>query len=127
MSTMPPLLLRWILIGLAELVLTLGLASIAPVFINSAYPWLGFLIWVGIIGAWFFSMFQVAIVLWEAARVRRLFLRHFPEERDRSVFAFTGLSLPKVKRSIAEWQYLIQDQEFQEVGLSPLDFIKAEQ
>jgi uncharacterized membrane protein len=124
-SALPPLLLRWILVGLAELVLTLVLASIAPVFINSAYPWLGFLIWLGILIGWIFSILSVAIVLAEAARVRRLVLRHFPEENDRSLFAFTGLTLPKVKRRIAEWQDLVEDEEFREIGLSPWEFIKA--
>jgi len=124
---MPPLLWRWIQIGLVELVLTLVLASIAPVFINSAYPWFGFLIWLGIIVAWIYSICSVAIVLWKAARVRRLFLRHFPEENDRSVFAFTGLSVTTAQRSISEWQYLVKDEEFREMGLSPLAFIKAEQ
>ena len=125
MSALPPLLLRWILVGLAELVLTLVLASIAPVFINSAYPWLGFLIWLGILIGWIFSILSVAIVLAEAARGRRLVLRHFPEENDRSLFAFTGLTLPKVKRRIAEWQDLVEDEEFREIGLSPWEFIKA--
>jgi len=124
---MPPLLWRWIQIGLVELALTLILASIAPVFINSAHPWLGFLIWLGIVVAWIYSIVSVAIVLWEAARVRRLFWHHFPEENDRSLFAFTGLSLSRVQRSISEWQYLVKDEEFREMGLSPLTFIKVEQ
>lgn len=120
------MLSRWILIGFAEVALTLILASIAPIFINSTYPWVGWLIWLGIIGGWLGSILHIAIVLTEAARVRRFFLRHFPQESDRSLFAFTGLSLPRVQRSIADWQDLITDPDFQDIGLSPLDFIKSD-
>lgn len=123
---MPALLSRWILMGFAEVVLTLILASIAPVFINSAHPWIGLLIWLVIVGAWLFSILHVAIVLLEAVRVRRFFLRHFPEERDRSLFAFTGLSLVRVRRSVADWQDLVTDPDFQSIGLSPLEFIKSD-
>ncbi|MEY2975992.1 MAG: hypothetical protein RLZZ435_129 [Cyanobacteriota bacterium] len=120
---MPGLLIRWIVWGMVELILTLSLAAIAPTFINSAYPWIGFLLWLIILVLWFSSVLHVVTILHTAHRVQRFFLRHFPEESDRSLFDFTGLSVAQVRQRVADWQFLQADEDFRAIELSPLEFI----
>ncbi|MFZ9736772.1 MAG: hypothetical protein ACO3EZ_02060 [Prochlorotrichaceae cyanobacterium] len=120
---MPGLLRRWIAWGIGEILLTLCLAAIAPIFINSAYPWIGFLLWLLILLLWFTSACAVLSVVYTAYRVQQFFLRHFPEERDRSLFDFIGLSLPQVRQGVADWQFLQTDEDFKAIDISPLEFI----
>lgn len=81
---MPAILLRWMIWGIGEVLLTLFLATIAPGLINSSWVWLGFLLWLGIILWWIGSVVYIINVVSEALAVRRLILRHFPQYYDRS-------------------------------------------
>ena len=123
---MPAIVLRWMIWGIGEVLLTLVLATIAPVFINSSWAWIGFLLWLGIILLWIGSVLYVINVVGEAWAVRRLIVRHFPQYHDRSWCDFVGLSLTQVRRTVAAWYELHQDRDFQAIGLSPLEFIKGD-
>jgi len=123
---MPAILLRWMIWGIGEVLLTLFLATIAPGLINSSWVWLGFLLWLGIILWWIGSVVYIINVVSEALAVRRLILRHFPQYYDRSWCAFVGLSVTQVRRTLATWYELHEDRDFQTIGLSPLEFIKGD-
>ena len=115
----------WIWMGLAESVLILGLAAIAPAFINSSVPIIGFLIWIVIIGL---SSGSIGYVLWrlrDAYRARFLFITVFPNYDYLGLISFLDYSSNRVQKMIDMWQIIHQDSEFQSLDMSPLEFLSG--
>lgn len=117
----------WIGIGIAEGVLILVLAAIAPAFINSHVPILGFLIWIVIVGLLGYSLLHVIRRLRDATHSRRLFIRQFPDYSDLSVIHFLEYSSTRVQTTLEIWQTVHQEPEFQSLEMSPLEFLKGHQ
>ena len=107
--------------------LLMVLAAIAPTFINSPFPIIGFFIWiviVGLIGG------STVYVLWrfrDAYIARHLFVLSFPDYDYLGVFSFLDCSSTRVRKTIALWQEIHSEPEFQSLNMSPLEFLVGHQ
>ena len=113
----------WVWMGIAEGVLILVLAAIAPIFINSTFPILGFFIWIIIMGL---ISGSVGYILWrlrDASLARTLFIRVFPDYGYLGILAFLDCSSTRVKKTIELWQDIHHEPEFQALNMSPLEFL----
>ena len=119
-----PILRKWILVGLLEIVVGLILIAIAPIFLNSTLPWIGFLIWFGVLSVWCVSSVHVFWCWSQARQARQLFLRRFPDHLDLTVIDFLGVSRAKVWQHIELLDEAAQDPELQLLNLSPLDLFR---
>lgn len=119
------LLRRWSLISLGELLLSLGLAAIAPTLLNSNYPILGLLLWLGILGMLGGSAAIALSRLWHASRARRIFLQRFPDYRSLGVLHFVGLSAPRVATQLHLWDQAQTDPQFHSLDISPFEFLRG--
>ena len=83
---------RWLLIGVSEVVLSLILIAIAPVFLNSNKPVFGFLIWFSVPTTLVGSSIYAAEKLTAANKARKIFITAFPEYSYLGVDKFIDLS-----------------------------------
>jgi threonine/homoserine/homoserine lactone efflux protein len=119
------LLRRWILMGIAEVLLALVLAAIAPIFINSNNPLLGFLIWLFIMVLLLGSVCYAIVQVFAAHRARHLFVRQFPHYRYLSTIDFLGLSPHQVAQGLETLNLIQTDPDYQDLHLSPFDFLRG--
>ena len=83
---------NWILIGVSEIVLSLVLISIAPRFLNSKKPGIGFAIWFAVPTVLTGSGISLAQDLLKANRARSIFVTAFPEYSYLGIGDFLGRS-----------------------------------
>ena len=113
----------WAWIGIAEGGLLLVLAAIAPTFINSTFPIIGFFIWIVIVGLIGGSMVYVLWRLRDAYIARHLFVLNFPDYDYLGILSFLDCSSARVKKNIELWQEIYAEPEFQALNMSPLEFL----
>ena len=109
--------------GIAEGVLVLVLAAIAPIFFNSAFPLIGFFIWIIIVGLIGGSTVYVLWRLRDAYKARTLFIHAFPDYDYVGVLSFLNCSSTRVRKTIELWQDIHHEPEFQVLNMSPLEFL----
>lgn len=109
--------------GLVEGLLVLGLAAIAPSFINSHFPIIGVLIWIVIIGLMGGSIGYILWRLYDAHMARGLFIQAFPSYDHLGLLSFLDCSSTRVRKTIELWQIIHHDPDFQSLNMSPLEFL----
>ena len=109
--------------GLAEGLLVLGLAAIAPSVINSPFPIIGFLIWLVIIGLVGGSIGYILWRLCDAHMARSVFIQAFPSYDHLRLLSFLDFSSTRVRKTIELWHMIHSDPEFQSLNMSPLEFL----
>lgn len=109
--------------GMAEGVLILVLAAIAPTFINSTFPLFGFFIWIAIVGLLGSSIFYILWRFRDAYYARNIFIQTFPEYKYLGLISFLDCSLVRVKKMISLWQDIHHEPEFKSLNMSPLEFL----
>jgi hypothetical protein len=115
---------QWVVYGIAEILLSLVLLSVAPIFLNSSQPILGFLIWLVVVGMLSSSVVYVVFNLTHAYQARRLFLRKFPEYSYLSLKYFLGLSTSDIAQTMEVFEAAKEDPDFQSLQISPLDLLR---
>ncbi|MEM9216898.1 MAG: hypothetical protein AAGD25_21425 [Cyanobacteria bacterium P01_F01_bin.150] len=113
----------WAWIGLAEGLLVLGLAAIAPHFINSPFPIIGFFIWFIIIGLMGGSIGYILWRLRDAYLARIIFINSFPIYRYLGMTSFLDYSSSRVQKMIKLWEIIHDEPEFKSLNMSPLEFL----
>lgn len=123
------ILRRWLMLGLLQLVLSLILAAIAPLFFNSSVPMVGFLIWAGILGMLLGSGTYISLQLRSAAQCRRQFLvqfgEQFPNYRSLSPLDFLGIAPAHLTERLEQYSLAAADPDFQSLEISPLAFVRG--
>lgn len=115
---------RWGLIGIFEAIGSLVLIAIAPIFLNSNQPLIGFLIWFAVIGMLGGSCFYVSSKLRNAARSRKLFITHFPEYKHLKLQDFLEIAPAQVKENLDVLIAAKDDPDFGNFDLSLFDLLK---
>ena len=115
---------RWIAIGVAEAVLSLILIAIAPIFLNSTQPIVGFLIWAVVLAVLGGSSVYVVVRLRDAATARRLFLAKFPDYHRLSVHEFLDIPASHVAEQLDMLEAAATDPDFQALHIAPLDLLR---
>ena len=115
----------WIGIGIAEGLLVLLLAAIAPIFINSSFPIVGLLLWAVILGLVGGSIGYVLWRLRDAAIARFLFIQVFPDYGHLGITYFLEYSSNRVQSTIDQWIIVHSEPEFQSLNMSPLEFLSG--
>lgn len=111
--------------GMAEGLLILMLAAIAPTFINSSLPIIGFLIWGAIFCLIGGSISYVLWRVWDAYSARTLFIKAFPTYRSLGLVYFLEYSCHRVQKTIHHWHIIHAEPEFQSLKMSPLEFLSG--
>ncbi|MBD2634148.1 hypothetical protein H6G52_02130 [Limnothrix sp. FACHB-881] len=115
---------RWLLTALAEILLGLLLFAIAPFFLNSHWPLLGFAIVLGVPIAWVGSL---GYGLWrwlDARRARTLLAQYDPVYRRLRTVQLLAISSRSVEEAIETLQLLNQDETYRVLNRSPLDLLQ---
>ncbi|MBD2160127.1 hypothetical protein H6F46_05405 [Limnothrix sp. FACHB-1083] len=115
---------RWLLTALAEILLGLLLFAIAPFFLNSHWPLLGFAIVLGVPIAWVGSL---GYGLWrwlDARRARTLLAQYDPVYRRLRTVQLLAISSRSVEEAIETLQLLNQDEAYRVLNRSPLDLLQ---
>lgn len=115
---------RWLLTALAEILLGLLLFAIAPFFLNSPWPLLGFAIVLGVPIAWVGSL---GYGLWrwlDARRARTLLAQYEPVYRRLRTVQLLTISSRAVEEAIETLQLLNQDETYRVLNRSPLDLLQ---
>ncbi len=116
---------QWIAIGIAEVTLSLVLMAIAPRFLNSNRPAIGFLIWLTVPVLLGSSGLYVAAQWGHARNAHRLFVGRFPHYADLAVAEFLDCSVAQVTTAIEQFEALQEDPDFEYLGISPLDLLRG--
>ncbi len=118
-------LLKWGAIALVELIVALILIAIAPIFLNSSQPVIGFLIWVGVVvllgGSGVYAIARIR----DGYRARKLFITAFPAYSYLGVQDFLEISSHQVRQTIDTIQTAQADPEFSSLQISPLDVLQG--
>jgi hypothetical protein len=116
----------WILIGLIEIVIGLILMTIAPIFLNSDRPLIGFLIWLFVLILLVSSLIWVVWRVRDAYQSRKLFIRHFPQYRQLGVIDFLDIPFHRVKQNLLMLEAVYNDPDWENLGMSLLDLLKGD-
>ena len=115
---------RWLLIGVSEIILSLTLISIAPVFLNSKKPLVGFLIWFTVPTVLVSSSVYAAGKLAAANKARKIFVTAFPEYSYLGVSDFLELSPAHVASQINLLVAAEETPEVQEFNISLFEILE---
>lgn len=116
---------KWIAIGFIELVLSLCLIALAPRFLNSNRPAIGFLMWLAVPVLLGSSGLYVSIKWVNAQQARDRFITRFPQYSSLVVADFLDLSVAQVDETIEQFDAAQDDPEFQRLDISPLDLLRG--
>ena len=115
---------RWLLIGISEIILSLILISIAPIFLNSKKPFVGFLIWFTIPTVLVSSSVYAVGKLTAANKARKIFVTAFPEYSYLRVSDFLELSPAHVASQINLLVAAKETPEVQEFNISLFEILE---
>ena len=115
---------RWLLIGVSEIILSLTLISIAPVFLNSKKPLVGFLIWFTVPTVLVSSSVYAVGKLAAANKARKIFVTAFPEYSYLRVSDFLELSPAHVASQINLLVAAKETPEVQEFNISLFEILE---
>ncbi|MEM1426319.1 MAG: hypothetical protein AAGF75_07190 [Cyanobacteria bacterium P01_H01_bin.130] len=119
------ILRRWLVIAVGELGLSLVLLAIAPTFLNSNAPWLGFAIWIAVPVLIISSALYGVGQLLSARRAHALFCQACPAWADTvSPLDFLGIPVAQVQRSLPQLQAWEDTDQTRLMHLSPLDLLR---
>ena len=115
---------RWLLIGVSEIIISITLISIAPVFLNSKKPFVGFLIWFTVPTVLVSSSVYAVGKLAAADRARKIFVTAFPEYSYLGVSDFLELSPAHVASQINLLVAAKETPEVQEFNISLFEILE---
>lgn len=118
---------RWLIIGVAEVLLSLLLLVIAPTFLNSNKPLIGFLIWVFVLAMLGGSGLYVVLKVADASKARNILITEFPEYAHLGILYFVGIPSQLVSQRLAWFEAVKDDPDFQSLNISPLDLFQQPQ
>ena len=113
-----------IAIAITEIVIALGAFAIAPQFLNSKRPAVGFAIVLGVPMALGSS---AAYALWrvaDARRARALVWQVCPELTDLRVLDFIDIPADRVRQRLPDLRTIADDPDAPHLQLSPLDLLR---
>ncbi len=117
----------WILLGVIELLVCLFLMVIAPSFLNSNYPFLGFLIWLVVLSLVSLSI-GVAIIRWlDARKACQLFVSYFSEYDYLTALDFLGTTSFQVCQDLETFSTLTAEPDAYRLQLSATDLLRRYQ
>ncbi len=118
-------LVKWGAIALLELIVALILIAMAPIFLNSSQPLVGFLIWVGVVlmlsGSGVYAIARIR----DGYHARKLFITAFPDYSYLGVQDFLEISSHQVRQTIDTIQTAQADPDFSSLQISPLDVLQG--
>ncbi|MGD1936150.1 MAG: hypothetical protein ACFCA4_01140 [Cyanophyceae cyanobacterium] len=116
---------RWVAIAFCEAVLSLILLAIAPTFLNSKNPWIGFAIWIAVPTMVGGSATYVATRSLNAKQAHALFCQACPR-RSHTVTPLDFLDIPleKVRQTLPQLEAWQETDETKILHLSPLDLLR---
>ncbi|NJQ97977.1 MAG: hypothetical protein HC784_10815 [Hydrococcus sp. CSU_1_8] len=115
---------KWVVIGVGEILLSLFLIALAPVFLNSNRPIFGFLIWLFVPTLLGSSAGYVALKLTDARRARQIFIANFPEYSYLKSTDFLAVSSAQVTRYLSVLEAARKSSEFQQLDISLLALLQ---
>ncbi len=115
---------RWFVIGISEVILSLILIAIAPIFLNSNKPIFGFLIWFTVPTTLAGSSLYAAGKLGSANRARNIFIAAFPEYSDLGVERFINLTPERVASQIDLLISAKESEEVRELNISLFEILE---
>lgn len=109
---------KWVVIGVGEILLSLFLIALAPVFLNSNRPIFGFVIWLFVPTLLGSSAGYVALKVTDARRARKIFIANFPEYAYLKATDFLTVSPAQVTRHLSVLEATKKSSEFQQLDIS---------
>ena len=113
-----------LLVGMSEVIVALALISIAPTFLNSKKPWLGFAIWFTVPTVLASSSIYAVSKLTAADRARKIFIATFPEYADLGIERFLDLSPAHVASQLDLLIAVKENSAIQELNISLLEILE---
>ena len=113
-----------LLVGISEIIISLALISIAPTFLNSKKPWLGFAIWFTVPTVLASSSIYAARKLTAAKRARKIFITAFPEHADLGIDRFLDMSPTHVASQINLLMAVKENSAIQELNISLFEILE---
>lgn len=115
---------KWLAVGVAEILLSLVLFAIAPIFLNSNKPAIGFAIWFAVPTLLGGSGLYAACRVADARKARKLFLKRFPEYAHLGLAEFLEISSKQAIENLEILEAIQNDPDCQTLNLSPFDVLK---
>ena len=117
---------QWFAIGIAEVILSLFLIAIAPIFLNSDKPLIGFAIWLFVPSLLASSGIYVIVKIKNAQKARSLFIRYFPSYDYLAIDPFLHISVAKIQKNLNLLKAIDDDPSFDGLEISLIDILKQE-
>lgn len=114
----------WLLIGTIEFLLALGLVAIAPIFLNSNHPWLGFLIWLMVPTMLMGSLVYICWRWIDALQARKLVVDRFPQYAYLKSTDFLDFPSEQVFQKLDMLAALQDDPDLRQLNISPLELLR---
>ncbi len=114
---------RWVLVGVVESLVSLVLIALAPIFLNSNYPLIGFLIWLAVPCLLLGSMLYVILQVSDAFKARQILVSRFPDYQYLRVLDFLELPSTVVASRLDLLEVMRDDPDLQVDG-SPIDVLR---
>ncbi|MGD2183397.1 hypothetical protein [Lusitaniella coriacea] len=115
---------KWVAVGVAEILLSLTLLAIAPMFLNSDKPAIGFAIWLGVPTMLGSSGLYAALRLKDAQKARQLAIAKCPEYSHLKIVDFLNYSSAQVAQSIEMYEVLQEDPDLNTLNISLLNLLE---
>jgi uncharacterized membrane protein YhaH (DUF805 family) len=115
---------QWIAIAVVEIVLSLILLAIAPIFLNSNQPIFGFLIWFAIPTILIPSGVYVMMRLQDAQKSRQIFVSRFPEYSYLQITDFLEFTSIYVAENLEMLENAKNDPSLESLNISLLDLLR---
>ncbi|MEM8721355.1 MAG: hypothetical protein AAGE84_19015 [Cyanobacteria bacterium P01_G01_bin.39] len=115
---------RWLLIGVSEIILSLALIAVAPTFLNSKKPMIGFVIWFTVPTVLTTSSIYAVAKLTAANQSRKIFITAFPEYSYLRAGDFLELSPAHVASQIDLLFSVKETSSIQEFNISLFEILE---
>lgn len=115
---------KWVAVGVAEVFLSLILFAVAPIFLNSNKPAIGFALWFAVPTMLGGSGLYAARRAADARKARKLFLKRFPEYAHLGLAEFLEISPEQVIENLEMLEAIQNDPDCQALNLSPFEILK---
>ena len=115
---------RWLLVGASEIILALALIAMAPTFLNSKKPMMGFLIWSTVPTVLAGSSIYAVGKLRAANKARTIFVTAFPEYAYLEISDFLNLSPTHVASQIDLLISAKETSEVRELNISLFEILE---
>lgn len=117
---------KWFAIGITEIVLSFFLIAIAPIFLNSDKPLIGFGIWLFVPSLLGSSGIYAVVKIKNAQKARSLFIRHFPNYTYLGIDPFLGFSVIQIQQNLQLLKAINDDPSFDDLEIALIDILKQE-